>query len=661
MAPRVDHKRYSLGRAAHSAQRVYEYTGQWPHELVQGFGPASWAETSIGEFATLIGIASDAKNVEIKDVLARLKTNAAKGKDPDNRLTRSVILEAREWLRVEKGIDAKRRKKKRSRQEDSDDESEEEVESESDPEPLPEIYVYNSEDSTSDSSRDDDETEADEQSHPATKTRPTNRQLTGVQNNQHLPTPSLSPEAARKRLFDGLDEHYRRAVRRAAMAGKRQSQPQPKPQLLLTPPTSGDSIPPNKKCDEAASSSSPLSEIPASPDEPWPERLRTRAGNVSLPNRPGQLESPFRRESAASMVTIPDSTADSRDTAPASPASVSSSCDEHEQTRAPTATPATAPATAAPPSSTVAPATNHAHTPANDRPNSTSTDPTSATGRPRRNIQLPSRSTHSEPQSAVANVEKSCKRPLDPAFATREHPMSLASSPDTEENSAFPMGSLARNSPVPAISTQAVSAPSSSSQRVQNTTPCMSIASLLHPPIANVGSTSSSPKTLGRDGESTIPPQSKSPPTSVSPRAKRQKIGDTGATRTSSDVDTPPKTQDSPEDLPDYDSLISDWDTKAARVVNAHTNIQENRKALSEQSNHIEFLEHMHKAHPPDEDGRKHYEYEKRKLGDIQFLHGIFLRGFEEAKSAAVANADPDVTLVEQARRMGAHKRKRQA
>jgi len=69
----------------------------------------------------------------------------------------------------------------------------------------------------------------------------------------------------------------------------------------------------------------------------------------------------------------------------------------------------------------------------------------------------------------------------------------------------------------------------------------------------------------------------------------------------------------------------------------------------------------MHRTHPPDEDGRKHYEYEKRKLGDIQFLHGIFLRGFEEAKRAAVANADPDVTLAEQARRMGARKRKRQA
>jgi len=496
-----------------------------------------------------------------KMLRSRLKTNAVKGKDPQNRLTRSIIVEAREWLRVEKGIDVRRGKKKRSRQEDSDDESdevseseEEEEESEAESEPLPEIHVYDSEDSTSDSSSDDDETEIAEKSPLATKTRPPNRQLTSVQNNQHLPTPSLSPEAARKRLFDGLQEHYRRAVRRAAMAGKRQSQPQPKPQLLLTPPTSGDSVPPNKQCDETASSSSPLSEPPASPDKPWPKKLPSRAGNVSLPNRPGQLESPLRRESAA---TIPDSAAESdessRDTAPASPASVSNSCDEHGQSRAPSATPATAPATAAPPTTkpfTVAPATTHAlrdeNTPSN---RSTSTDPTLATGRPRRNIQLPSRIAHSQPQSAVAHVEKSRKRPSDPAFETREHPMSLVSSPDTEENSSFPMESLARNSPVPAISTQAVSAqntaapPDSSGRRQPSTTSRMSIASLLQNPVESFlrrGSRSSSPAPVGRDCESSVPPQSNSPQTRVSPRAKRQKIVDARATNTSYGVDTTP-------------------------------------------------------------------------------------------------------------------------
>ncbi|RFN45074.1 hypothetical protein FIE12Z_10692 [Fusarium flagelliforme] len=602
--PRVDHKIYSRGRSAHSAQRVYEYTGQ--------------------------------------------------------------------WLRVEKGIDATRGKRKRiSRQEDSDDESEwgsESEESGSDSEPLPEIHVCNSEDSTSDSSSDDDDADIDEQSPQATKTRPANRQLIGVQNNQHLPTPSLSPEAARKRLFDGLDEHYRRAVRRAAMAGKRQFQA--KPQVLLTPPTSGDSVPPNNKGGDRVSGSSPLSELPANPDAPCPKKVCTRAGTVSLPNRPGQdvqLESPLRRESAA---TIPDSAAgsdeSSRDTAPASPASVSSSCDEHEHALT------TAPATAAPPSiksSTVVPATTRAPTLHHeDKASQISTDPASATGRPRRNIQLPSRIAHSQPQSAVAHVELSRKRPREPTFETREHPMSLASSPDTDENSALAMESLARNSPVPAISTQAVSVqntvapPDLFLRREKSTTSRMSITSLLQVPMESSSSESPSPATVGRDCESTIPLQSNSPPTTVSPPAKRQKIASARATSTLSHVEhdshaTQP-TGENPEDLPDYDSLIEDWDKKAARVVNAHTNIQENRKALSEQSKYVAFLEHMHRTHPPDEDGRKHYEDEKKKLGDIQFLHGIFLRGFEEAKRAAVVNADPDVTLAEQARRMGRKRRR---
>ncbi|RBR15648.1 uncharacterized protein FIESC28_07289 [Fusarium coffeatum] len=680
--PRINHKIYNRGPSAQSARRVYEYTGQWPHELVKGFEPASWAETFTREFATLMGISHGARNVEIKDVLQRLRSSAAERKAPRNCLTRLDISQAREWLIVEKGVTTTKCKRVRHTKEESDDESEkgskskaerdsekepkseeEEAEDEedsgSDPEPLSEINVHDSDDSTSDSSSDDDEMEIDKPTPSATtKTRLRNGQSTSRQSKQPFPTPSLTPEDARKRLFDGLDEHYRRAVRRAAITKKRQSQPQPKSQPLLTPPTSGDSVPPDNKGGDRGSSSPPLSE---SPDEPWPKRLRTRAGNVSSFHRPGQLESSLRRESTT---TIPDSNAgsdeNSRDTAPASPASVSSNCEEHP--------PATAPATAAPPaveSSTVAPTTTtHAPTPSNENISSTSIDSTSATGRPRRNIQLPSRIAHSEPQSAVAVVEKSRKRPREPASDTREHPMSLESTPEIEADLTSVMGSHASSNSLPAASSaqHIPTAAFSSLQTGRSTTSRISIASLLQVPSENAGSESPSPATLGRDGESSNPPQSNSPPTTVSPPAKKQKIADTRAASTSSNIDTTeqPTEESSDEDLPDWDALIADWDEKAARVVNTHTNIQENRITLSEKSKYVEFLEHMHGTNPPDEDGRKHYEDEKRKLRDIQFVHGIFLRGFEEAKRAAVATADPGVALAEQARRMGASKRKRQ-
>ncbi|KAJ4012408.1 hypothetical protein NW752_008091 [Fusarium irregulare] len=683
--PRVDHKIYSRGPSAQSAWRVYEYTGQWPHELVKGFEPPSWAETFTRELATLMGICHGARNVEIKDVVQQLKSSAAERKAPRNCLTRLDISQAREWLIVEKGVTTTKCKRVRHLKEESDDESgkesesdverdsdeeprseekeaEDEEESGSDPEPLSEINVHDSDDSTSDSSSDDDEMEIDESTASATtKTRLRNGQLTSKQNKQSFPTPSVTPQDTRKRLFDGLDEHYRRAVRRAAMAKKRQSQPQAKSQPLPTPPASGGSVPPNNKSNDRASSSSAVSEPPASTNELWPKRLRTRVGNVSLHNR---HESPLRRESGS---TIPDSNSESdensRDTAPASPtspASVSSNFEEHP--------PATAPATAAPPAiepSTVAPTTTTlAPTPSNKNISLASIDSISTTSRTRRNIQLPSRIAYSQPQSAVAIVEKSRKRPREPTVETREHPMSLESSPESEANSVSVMGTLARNASLrSASSAEAVpaQAASSSSQTGPSSASRMSIASLLQVPVENTSSESPSPATLGRDGEPSNPPQSNSPPTTVSPPAKKQKPADTRVSETSSNVDITQPTGENPdEDLPDWDALIADWDAKAARVVNAHTNIQENRITLSEKSKYVEFLEHMHRTNPPDEDGRKHYEDEKRKLGDLQFVHGIFIRGFEEAKRAAVAMTDPDVTLAEQAKRMGASKRKRQ-
>ncbi|KAJ4138722.1 hypothetical protein NW768_002585 [Fusarium equiseti] len=677
MAPtRVDNKIYSRGVTAKAAQRVYAYTGQWPHEIVEGFKPAFWSEKLTCEFATLIGLSHDAKNVKVKDVVQQLSRSVKGRTTQPNHLTRFDISQVRKWLRDEKGVTATRSKRVSARQEESGDESEKGSESEaesesegdsgSDPEPLPEINVCNSDDSTSDSSSDDDEMEIDEPIASTTTNRPSTRQRTGGPPNKHLPTSSLTAEAARKRLFDGLNEHYRRSIRRAAMA-KHQSQP--KPRLLLTPPASGGSVPPDKKCDETVSSNTPLSQPPASSDEAWPKRLRTRAGNIPEPSRPGQLESPFRRESAASIVTIPDSTAESEETswatAPASPASVSSNCDEHEQSRASLPTPATAPATAAPPSINpfaVAPATTQ-DTPSNNGPSSTIIDPTS-TGRPRRNIQLPSRISHSQPQSTMANVETSRKRSRADTCETNKdsiQPMSLESAPDTGESSPSAMGSLTGNSPASPISTQAVSLqttavpPDLSLRREKSTTSHVPVSSSLQVPVESAGSESSSTATLRRNSESSIPQQSNSPPTSASPPAKRQKIVDTRATSASSDDSH--ATQPT-EDPPDYDSLIADWDAKAARVANVHMNVQENRKTLSAQSKYVEFLEHMHKTHPPDEDGRKHYEDERKKLGDIQFIHGVFLRGFEEAKRAAVADADPDVTIAEQARRMGACKRR---
>ncbi|KAG8668140.1 hypothetical protein FPOAC1_007511 [Fusarium poae] len=120
--PAADPEKYPGPRASSAAQRVHYYCGKWPHELLGRFEPAIWVERLSDEFATLVRLTVKSPQVQLEDVIQRLK-DLARGHPYDGAkyVNRQDIATIRESLRKE-GVDVShyRRRSRNSAGEDYD-------------------------------------------------------------------------------------------------------------------------------------------------------------------------------------------------------------------------------------------------------------------------------------------------------------------------------------------------------------------------------------------------------------------------------------------------------------------------------------------------------------------------------------------------------------
>ncbi|KPA37503.1 hypothetical protein FLAG1_09684 [Fusarium langsethiae] len=268
--------KYSPGRAASAARRVYSYCGEWPHELIKGFSPLTWGVKISEEFATLIRLAAESPKIQLSQVIQRLKylTLRRKGQNGIKCLNRTDVSKARDWLR-QKGIDTypprlpneNTTTQLTSDEEDGDEDDARRFREGSEVGSV--IVARNSDDNndSSDSSSDGDETILDdaateddeiaisEQNKLSTSqtksngttpvgpnTQPISRffpskistasvseprssasQLLGGLNGQPRTTPSPNPAQSspnRHRVIESVNAHFQESIRRAAMAGR---------------------------------------------------------------------------------------------------------------------------------------------------------------------------------------------------------------------------------------------------------------------------------------------------------------------------------------------------------------------------------------------------------------------------------------------------------